>query len=100
MTCFDITQSVKYEKASTENKTKTSIIRSFSHELRTPISAIMNYVEIAMRSKSIPQEILAYLEYVSIASKELFSQINDIIDLSNILSGNFTATMQRFNIRE
>ena len=100
ITCFDITKSVKYEKESTENKTKTSIIKSFSHELRTPISAIMYFAEKALKSKSISNDISIYIKYVTVASKQLFSQINDIIDLSNILSENFKIIKQTFKIRE
>ena len=100
LTCFNITKTIELEKIYAENNSKISLIKSFSHELRTPISAVMHYIDLSIESKCLSPEIYKNLNYASISSKQLFSQINDIIDLSNILCKKFQIIKQRFNLRD
>ena len=100
LTCVNITKTIQLEKTHAENNSKVSIIKSFSHELRTPISAVMHYIDLSLESKCLSKEVHKYLKYASISSKQLFSQINDIIDLSNILCDKFKIMKQTFNLRQ
>ena len=100
LNCSDITKTIEFEKLYTENNSKTSLIKSFSHELRTPISAILHYIDLSIQAKELPTVVYKYLKYALVSSKQLFSQINDIIDLSNILCNKFKIMKQNFNLRE
>ena len=91
---------IELEKKNVEDVTKTSIIRSFSHELRTPISAILHYIDLSIKSNNISKEVHKYLKIASVSSKQLFSQVGDIIDLSNILCDRFKIIKQGVNLRE
>jgi Osmosensitive K+ channel histidine kinase len=76
------------------------LIKSFSHELRTPITAVMYFIEIAYKSKEVPEEIKTNLMNALISSKQLFYQINNFIDLSNILNGKFRLLKETFDLRK
>ena len=100
VTCSDITKLIELENIAAESKSKTSLIKSFSHELRTPITAVMYFIEIAYKSKEVPEEIKTNLMNALISSKQLFYQINNFIDLSNILNGKFRLLKETFDLRK
>jgi signal transduction histidine kinase len=99
VSCSDITNLIQLEHSSAENKAKTSLIRSFSHEMRTPISAILHFTDLSLKSYNITPDVRSYLNYVLASSKQLLSQVNDFIDLSSILARNFKLLNQRFSLK-
>ena len=69
------------------NKTKSAFLANMTHEIRTPINAIIGMDTMIMRETKEP-EIKNYAIDIHNASKTLLSLINDILDFSKIESGN------------
>ncbi|MDR1943539.1 MAG: hypothetical protein LBQ19_01835, partial [Synergistaceae bacterium] len=70
-----------------ENKTKSSFLARMSHDIRTPMNAIIGMSELALRSDDVPS-MSEYLIEIKQAGHNLLSIINDILDFSKIESGN------------
>ena len=75
------------QKAESANKAKTIFLNNMSHDIRTPMNAIIGFNQLAIRSKDNPVMTQQYLKKVDIASKHLLSLINDVLDMSRIESG-------------
>lgn len=74
------------EKADATNKAKSTFLFNMSHDIRTPMNAIVGLTDIALHQNSVA-EIHDSLEKVRESSKHLLSLLNDVLDLSRIESG-------------
>ena len=77
--------------ANTANDAKTTFLNNMSHDIRTPMNAIIGFTDIAMKSQPNP-EVENCLEKVKQSSDYLLSLINDVLDISRIESGNIQYT--------
>lgn len=77
------------KNANTANTAKTAFLNNMSHDIRTPMNAIIGFTDIALKHEPTP-EIKGYLEKVKKSSDYLLSLINDVLDISRIESGNIT----------
>ena len=75
------------KNANSANSAKTAFLNNMSHDIRTPMNAIIGFTDIALKSEPQP-EIKGYLEKVKQSSDYLLSLINDVLDISRIESGN------------
>ena len=75
------------ETAQYSNKAKTAFLNSVSHDIRTPLNAIIGYANIAALRLNGHDELRPYLEKISTAGDHLLSLINDVLDMSYIESG-------------
>lgn len=73
--------------ANSANIAKTTFLNNMSHDIRTPMNAIMGFTDIALKNEPTP-EIKSCLEKVKQSSDYLLSLINDVLDISRIESGN------------
>lgn len=88
------------EAAQNANRAKTDFLSNISHEIRTPINAILGYNEMVLRDTH-KQEIEQYCVNIQSAGKALLSMISDMMDYSEIENGKinieekdyFTASM-------
>lgn len=74
------------ERADKANEAKSNFIASVSHEIRSPINAILGMNEMILK-ESKEEDIIEYATDVSSATQAMQSIINDILDLSKIESG-------------
>ncbi|CAG9327242.1 unnamed protein product [Blepharisma stoltei] len=84
---------IEYEKTVSDSKLKNVLLRSISHELRTPINSIIFLVESIKEeySASGNEKLQSKLNIISVSSKILLSLVNDLLDYSKILAGIFSA---------
>ena len=75
------------EKAENASRAKTDFLFNMSHDIRTPMNAIIGFTDIAMKDIDNKQKTLDCLEKVKISGNMLLSLINDILDMSRIESG-------------
>lgn len=73
--------------ANSANVAKTTFLNNMSHDIRTPMNAIIGFTDIALKNGPAP-EIRNCLEKVKQSSDYLLSLINDVLDISRIESGN------------
>ncbi len=73
------------QEATKANKAKSLFLANMSHQIRTPMSAVIGFAQLAKVSTS-PEEIKAYLEQIDISSDLLLSLVDDILDIANIES--------------
>ncbi len=69
------------------NKAKSQFLNNMSHDIRTPMNAIMGYTALATTHIDNKERVLDYLTKVSHSSSHLLSLINDVLDMSRIESG-------------
>lgn len=69
------------------NKAKTTFLNSMSHDIRTPMNAIVGFTALAARYLDDPEQVKVYLNKISTSSSHLLSLINDVLDMSRIESG-------------
>ena len=71
-------------KAECANKAKSSFLLNMSHDIRTPMNAIIGYAELASRHLQETDKLGRYLEEVQICGKELLSMLGNVLDLARI----------------
>lgn len=78
------------EMAEKANYAKSDFLSRMSHDIRTPMNAIMGMTEIAASNINDKEKISNCLNKISISSKHLLGLVNDILDMSKIESGKMT----------
>ena len=73
-------------EAESANAAKSTFLNNMSHDIRTPMNAIIGFTNIALKQGPKP-EIKACLEKISDSSEHLLTLINDVLDISRIESG-------------
>ena len=71
-------------KAECANKAKSSFLFNMSHDIRTPMNAIIGYAELASRHLQETEKLGRYLEKIQICGKELLSMLGNVLDLARI----------------
>jgi len=74
------------EHVQAANKAKTAFLSHMSHDMRTPLNAIMGFTGIAMKNNP-SDEVKNCLEKIDESSEHLLSLINDVLDLARVESG-------------
>jgi len=74
------------EKAMADTLAKGEFLSRMSHEMRTPLNAIIGMTEIALKEKE-PQKIPNYLKKVEVSSRLMLTIINDVLEMSKIEAG-------------
>lgn len=69
------------------NRAKTAFLNNMSHDIRTPMNAIIGFTSLAAEHLDDREIIRNYLEKISTSGKYLLSLINDVLDMSRIESG-------------
>lgn len=87
-----------YEAADRASCAKTDFLSKMSHDIRTPMNAIIGMTAIAGTKLHDPDGIEECLAKVSTASKHLLSLINEVLDMSRIESGVMTLNEEDFNL--
>ena len=69
------------------NRAKTTFLNNMSHDIRTPMNAIVGFTTLAASHVDEPEQVKDYLGKISTSSQHLLSLINDVLDMSRIESG-------------
>ncbi len=80
------------------NEAKTSFLSSMSHDIRTPMNAIIGMTEIALHHKDDPKQMADNLEKIRLSSSHMLTLINDILDISKIESGKMPLNIAEFSL--
>lgn len=88
------------EEARQANRAKSIFLSNMSHDIRTPMNAIIGMTGIALSHIDRKEKVKDCLNKISTASAHLLSLINDVLDMSRIESGKLTLNSENFNLRE
>ena len=78
---------VAVEKAETANRAKSTFLSNMSHDIRTPMNAIIGFTTLALSNIDDTDQVKDYLAKTLASSNHLLSLINDVLDMSRIESG-------------
>lgn len=84
--------------ARSSNEAKSQFLANMSHDIRTPINAIVGMTKIARESGEASEKIAGCLDAITASSRHLLELINDVLDMSRIESGQMELQERRFDI--
>lgn len=87
-----------YHEAEQASTAKSDFLSAMSHDLRTPMNAIVGLCILLEREKDNPQKVLDYVHKLNGSSQHLLGLINDILDMSKIESGKVSLNVREFSI--
>jgi PAS domain S-box-containing protein len=79
---------------------KSAFLSNISHELRTPVNAIMGFSAFLLEPELNKEKLNEYVHIINLNSKQLLSNISDIIDISKIETGQFTTESELVTINK
>jgi len=81
------------------SRAKSEFLARMSHEMRTPMNAIMGMLQL-IKARGIPENLKSYLEKITVATDHLLHMINDVLDVSGMEYGIFTLSNEPFKTNE
>ncbi|MBQ2640946.1 MAG: amino acid permease [Lachnospiraceae bacterium] len=87
-------------QAEESSKAKTQFLFNMSHDIRTPMNAIIGYTHLASMEADVPPRVRDYIEKIDISGKHLLTLINDVLEMSRIESGKMELMNEPGDIEE
>ena len=87
-------------KAESANHAKSSFLFNMSHDIRTPMNAIIGYAELASRHVNDTEKLGRYLKKIQVCGKELLSLLNNVLNLARIENNKIETEYTVSNVRE
>ncbi len=88
------------KQAEAANLSKRNFLFNMSHDIRTPMNAIIGFTNLAKRDIDDKEKVGSHLEKIMISSRHLLGLINDVLDMSRIESGKVTIETLPVNVME
>ncbi len=88
------------EESVRANRSKSAFLSSMSHDIRTPMNAIVGMSEIALKNLNDTARVEDCLKKVTLSSKQLLGLVNDVLDMSKIESGKMALHSEELSLRE
>ena len=89
-----------YEAANFANAAKTDFLSNMSHDIRTPMNAIIGMTAIALNNLDDKEKIAYSLKRISSSGRHLLGLINEVLDMSKIESGKMNLNDEEFKLSE
>ncbi len=86
--------------AESANRAKSMFLSNMSHDIRTPMNAIIGFSALLMRDADNPVKVREYTRKVTASSHHLLSLINDVLDISKIESGKMVLNISEFELAD
>lgn len=88
------------EESMKAERLKTDLITNVSHDLKTPLTSIINYTDLLKKEKIENENAQKYIEILEEKSKKLKNLTEDLIEASKISSGNETVNLEKLDLKE
>ena len=75
---------IAVEKAESANRAKSAFLFNMSHDIRTPMNAIIGYADLAARHSDDPAKLEKYMENIQVCGQNLLVLLNNVLDLARI----------------
>lgn len=89
---------IALETAEKASRAKSEFLSQMSHDIRTPMNAIIGMTNIAAIHKDNPEKVQDCLKKISLSSQHLLGLINDVLDMSKIESGNIALNLENMSL--
>lgn len=86
-------------RAEAANNAKTTFLFNMSHDIRTPMNAIIGFTDMARKNLDYPDRVADCLDKVKVSSDHLLQLINDVLDMARVESGSTTIEERPCNVR-
>ena len=94
----NLTEALQMAKAA--NEAKSAFLGSVSHDIRTPMNAIVGFITLLKDEADNPAVVLEYAGRIETASQHLLSLINDVLDINKIESGSTSLNLVEMDLAE
>ncbi len=88
------------ETSMKDERLKADLITNVSHDIKTPLTSIINYVDLLKREDIQDEKVKGYIQILDAKSQRLKHLTDDLVEASKISSGNITLHIERINIVE
>lgn len=88
------------EQSMKDERLKADLITNVSHDIKTPLTSIINFVNLLKREKIEDERIRGYIEVLDAKSQRLKQLTDDLVEASKITSGNISLQMEKINFAE
>lgn len=87
------------ESSRKSEKTKQAFFSNMSHDMRTPLNAIIGLTDVAKKHVREPERVQDYLEKITDSGRQLLGLINDILDMSRLEQGKVVLDDRQFDLQ-
>lgn len=88
------------EKNMKDERMKTDLITNVSHDIKTPLTSIINYIDLLKRENFTDPKIVGYIEVLENKAQQLKHLTEDVVEASKVSSGNITLECMDINLVE
>lgn len=88
------------ESSMKDERMKTDLITNVSHDIKTPLTSIINYVDLIKREEIDNERVRSYVKVLDEKSQRLKQLTDDLVEASKISSGNINLHFERINLTE
>ncbi|MCI9415377.1 MAG: sensor histidine kinase [Clostridiales bacterium] len=88
------------EDATRSERMKTELITNVSHDIKTPLTSIINYVDLLRTTDITDEKALEYIDVLERKSRRLAQLMADLVEASKVTSGNITVELETLNLSE
>ena len=82
------------------SESKTTFLSNMSHDIRTPMNAVLGFTTLLARDADNPAKVREYTKKITSSGQHLLSLINDILDVSKIESGKVVLNLEKFSLND
>ena len=82
------------------SESKTTFLSNMSHDIRTPMNAVLGFTTLLAKDAENPAKVREYTRKITASGQHLLSLINDILDVSKIESGKVVLNFERFALND
>lgn len=86
------------EKQMKSDRMKVELIANVSHDIKTPLTSIISYVELLKQEKELPVHVREYVEILESKSQRLKSMVQDVFEVSKAASGELPVEMEKLDL--
>ncbi len=86
------------QAAQVANESKSAFLANMSHDIRTPMNAVLGFTTIISKEADDPAKVRDCASKIMASGRHLLDLINDVLDISKIESGKATMTLAEFNL--
>ena len=82
------------------SESKTTFLSNMSHDIRTPMNAVLGFTTLLSKDAENPEKVREYTQKIMASGQHLLSLINDVLDVSKIESGKVVLNLEEFDLND